>query len=438
MDNFHTLSLNSEDNFSRNLSRFPTLGSEKDNQNRLDLLEQQLNTDFIRKPFFQDLGIKTSPTGRISEISANVIKAGLLQSTNWGVSAGSEYNLDDGTFRLGGSDAPKLYWNGTTLSITGSVAINAGSIDIGGADATSFHVDANGNHWAGASTYASGPFRVSSAGALVATSATITGAITATSGSFTGAISGSTIDIGGADSTSFHVDTSGNHWAGASTYASAPFKVSSAGALTATSATITGNISGSTITGSTLQTGTSGENTNITSSIITVRNNTTVTGTFRGYSGGGSYLNVDNAVVDSRITAVQVDTPEVVNYGASLTLETDGTHHIIISPSVDEADYIDRIVDVKGLVKILSTGNDKNLALYHNDTSGYISTSSGNLYLNAYTGRVGNMNVIFFGGMDGTLNATADGQIEMWTNSSTTDRFYARLQSNNVIVAVNP
>ena len=53
-----------------------------------------------------------------------------------------------------------------------------------------------------------------------------------------GAITGSTVDIGGADATSFHVDTSGNMWLGASTFASAPCKVSSAGALTATSVTI--------------------------------------------------------------------------------------------------------------------------------------------------------------------------------------------------------
>ena len=238
-------------------------------------------------------------------------------------------------------------------------------------------------------------------------------------------LSGGTIDIGGADTSSFHVNSAGDMWLGAAAYADGPFRVSKAGALTATSATITGNISGSTITGSTLQTGTSGENTNITSSIITVRNNTTVTGTFRGYSGGGSYLNVDNAVVDSRITAAQVDTPEVVNYGASLTLETDGTHHIIISPSVDETDYIDRIVDVKGLVKILSTGDDKNLSLYHNDISGYISTSSGNLYLNAQTGRVGNMSVLFFyAPSGGGLVMTANSQIQFWTNG-TTWRFYA-------------
>ena len=67
------------------------------------------------------------------------------------------------------------------------------SLDIGGNDATSFHVDINGNMWSGANTsgYASAPFRVSNAGALVATNANITGAITATSGSFSGTVNAS-------------------------------------------------------------------------------------------------------------------------------------------------------------------------------------------------------------------------------------------------------
>jgi hypothetical protein len=58
-----------------------------------------------------------------------------------------------------------------------------------------------------------------------------------------GAIDGGTIDIGGSGTTSFHVDSSGNMWLGASTFsASPPFKVTSAGALTATGVNVTGAI----------------------------------------------------------------------------------------------------------------------------------------------------------------------------------------------------
>lgn len=54
-------------------------------------------------------------------------------------------------------------------------------------------------------------------------------------------ISGGRLNIGSA-ATSFHVDSAGNHWAGADTYASAPFKVSSDGVMTATSGTFSGTL----------------------------------------------------------------------------------------------------------------------------------------------------------------------------------------------------
>ena len=61
----------------------------------------------------------------------------------------------------------------------------------------------------------------------------------------TGTLSvGDALDIGGSDTSSFHVDTSGNMFLGAATLGAAPFKVTAAGALTATSVTVSGNISG--------------------------------------------------------------------------------------------------------------------------------------------------------------------------------------------------
>ncbi len=48
---------------------------------------------------------------------------------------------------------------------------------------------------------------------------------------------GSALDIGGSDSTSFHVDSDGNMFLGAGSIGSAPFKVTKEGALTATSVT---------------------------------------------------------------------------------------------------------------------------------------------------------------------------------------------------------
>lgn len=82
-------------------------------------------------------------------------------------------------------------------------------------------------------------------------SLSVIGNVIATSGTFTGSISGGTIDIGGADATSFHVDAAGNMWMGNATYSGAPFTVSSTGSLAVTGGTITGtSITGTTITGS--------------------------------------------------------------------------------------------------------------------------------------------------------------------------------------------
>lgn len=66
------------------------------------------------------------------------------------------------------------------------------------------------------------------------------GSVEFNNGTFRGAISASTIDIGGSDATSFHVDVDGNMWLGAATFAAAPFSVSNAGAVTLGSVTLVG------------------------------------------------------------------------------------------------------------------------------------------------------------------------------------------------------
>src|SRR3990167_3276872 len=84
-----------------------------------------------------------------------------------------------------GDSSNYLNWTGSALNISGALSVD--SIDIGGADVTSMHVDVDGNMWLGGATFAVAPFSVSNAGVLTSanTSAVITGAIiqTATSGS---------------------------------------------------------------------------------------------------------------------------------------------------------------------------------------------------------------------------------------------------------------
>ena len=93
-------------------------------------------------------------------------------------------------------------------------------------------VEFNDGNFRGDITGASGTFSGSLSSGVSITAPTISG------GSVSGtSISGGTIDIGGSDSTSFHVDSDGNMFLGAASIGSAPFKVTKEGALTATSVT---------------------------------------------------------------------------------------------------------------------------------------------------------------------------------------------------------
>ncbi|WP_429179220.1 phage tail tip fiber protein [Aeromonas salmonicida] len=78
--------------------------------------------------------------------------------------------------------------------------IASNSIIVAGSGATSATLNGSDPTWriyAGSTTPASAPFRVTGSGQLVATNANITGAITATSGSFTGAITASSGNVTG-------------------------------------------------------------------------------------------------------------------------------------------------------------------------------------------------------------------------------------------------
>ena len=119
---------------------------------------------------------------------------------------------------------------------------------------------ASGNYaiWAGHATASSAKFRVTRAGALTATSATITGTVNATAGNFGNA--NNKIHIGGASGEThsaiysaskssidaaqngFYIGTNGIALGKYDSTTGNPFEVLPTGALTATSATITGTI----------------------------------------------------------------------------------------------------------------------------------------------------------------------------------------------------
>jgi hypothetical protein len=54
------------------------------------------------------------------------IVTGILSSENWGAAAGSQFSLNDGTFKLGGSASPKLSWDGATLTVQGAIYATSG------------------------------------------------------------------------------------------------------------------------------------------------------------------------------------------------------------------------------------------------------------------------------------------------------------------------
>jgi hypothetical protein len=163
-------------------------------------------------------------------------------------------------------DGTKLTWKATNTqldasgnliaaSATLSGAITATSGSIGGftIGAAALTAGAGGTavgiapatypFYAGNATAASAPYRVSSAGALVATSATITGAITATSGTIGGFTIGATSLTAGSAGTAVGIaPATYPFYAGNATPASAPFKVTSAGVLYASGAVISGSI----------------------------------------------------------------------------------------------------------------------------------------------------------------------------------------------------
>jgi len=143
----------------------------------------------------------------------------------------------------------------------GDVKLDAsGSIFVGSGN-DSVTLDATQATWflfAGNTTPTSAPFRVSKAGALVATSASIEGSVSATEGAIGGWTIGTATLVGGdvtlASSGSLGLGTGDNFagvsavdatyrlWVGASAAGSATFSVTKAGALLATGASITGSI----------------------------------------------------------------------------------------------------------------------------------------------------------------------------------------------------
>ena len=166
----------------------PTIG--------IDLTSDTISIVYDAETTQTGQGIATSGIGAGVEVSS-----GGITMANGGAIKGGQTAYDTGTgfflgydsaykFSIGNSNSEKLTFDGSNLSVTGDINATSGlfegSIEIGSGN-NIFKADTAGIYL-GNATFGSAPFRVTPAGALTATSATITGAITATSGSIANSV----------------------------------------------------------------------------------------------------------------------------------------------------------------------------------------------------------------------------------------------------------
>lgn len=171
----------------------------------------------------------------------------VIEATAGAVTINADF-INAGSLNIGDLDANAL--TATNFSVTNAGVMTAGS---GNNVAVISPTDATYRLWLGHSTGAAAPFSVTSTGAISATSGSV-GGWTLSSNSFTGGdttiASAGDITLGTGENVAriSSTDPAYRLWLGGSTASTAPFRVTSTGSLTATSANITGTISTSDIT----------------------------------------------------------------------------------------------------------------------------------------------------------------------------------------------
>ena len=210
--------------------------------------------------------------------------------TEWDTGNGWWIGDVDGIKKLsiGSSTGDKVTWNGSALTIVGS--LSAGSISIG-TSPNWFRVDTSGNTWWGAVTFVDAPASITPAGVSKFTNTTITGTITSST------ITGGTISIGNSNDI-FKADSNGIYL-GNAVFASAPFRVSMSGTV---------NCSNINITGGTIQWSTVAGTTNAPA------NNATVGATWNSnITGQPSDSSITNPsyITSTKITATTIESPTI-------------------------------------------------------------------------------------------------------------------------------
>jgi len=98
-----------------------------------DLAWNAIANQIIGSAYIEDASIVSANIGELQvnnahvygDLDASKIISGLLISQNW-PGAGSQFSLNDGTFKLGGSTDPSLEWDGSQLTLKGAIMQSGG------------------------------------------------------------------------------------------------------------------------------------------------------------------------------------------------------------------------------------------------------------------------------------------------------------------------
>ncbi len=231
-------------------------------------------------------------------------------------------------------DVPDIYSYGFDKSLnrgTSGGSDNLGSMDQTEASSLSFGALTTGDHsntfgsdpkdgiWLGGEKFADAPFRVTQKGVMYASAANIAGTITASVGTIGGWTVGANVISAGSGSAVVGLDStvSGGDdiriYAGSTPPNSAPFKVTEAGAVTASNITITGgSVSASTLNGAVPQANLNVANRNwVQTCAFTVTDADTIdwgTGTFTSADGTAYSISAGNTGNMAAKTYVYLDT----------------------------------------------------------------------------------------------------------------------------------
>lgn len=266
--------------------------------------------------------------------------------------AGYWMGIDSGVTKIRVGDiggANGFTWDGTSLAILGSITATTGTIGGWTIGSTSLQDSTGGvglassgsiRFWSGNTTPSSAPFRVDSGGAMTSTSGSIGGWTIDSTGIRLG--SGGTARGMDSGSTAFY--------AGGATPSSAPFNVTTAGAVSCSNLTVTGgSVKADTINTGNLAFGSTG----------TVNTGGTVSGTI-GNSGGT--LNLGALTVAGTITlgggGKIIDSDGSFWDQNGITLKSSGTFGDVLTWNVSSTDIGSITASSSNLIIYSSTGKN--------------------------------------------------------------------------------